>query len=126
MENIFVIPVLLIIIAVLAGIGGLTFLIIGLIHSKPTYWISGAVSLIIAIIVGIIGIISFVKPVMKEFSNNISHLNLRNNYYNNYYADSLINNNNPIDSSYAEAFSGFIVDADKSPVFIKIYLKKDL
>jgi hypothetical protein len=126
MENVFLVPVLLIIIAMLTGIAGLTFLIIGLIQSKPVFWICGSVSMIAAIITGVVGITSFVKPVMKQFSNGIENLNLRNNNYNNYFVDSLITTDNPVDSTYAEAISGFIEDIDNSPVYIKVYPNKDL
>ena len=125
MESFSFLPFLLIILAILIGLGGLTFLIIGLVQSKKVFWISGSVGLITSLVVIIIGITSFVSPLMTNISNGIKKYDLKNRHFNNEFSNSPEYLDNPVDTSYADVISGFIVDNENSPVYIRVFPKRE-
>jgi len=119
-------PVLLIVLAILILLAGLTFLIIGLIQRKKAFWISGAAGLFTAIILAVVATTILIKPLMNEMSNGFKDFDLKNRHLNNDFTNAPDHFDNPVDTSFADATSGFIEDVDNSPVLIRVFPKRDL
>lgn len=126
MENFTFLPFMMIIIAILAGIGGLALLIIGLINNKLKLWLSGAIALFVAIIIGILGSVYSIKSVVSNFAENIDKLKMENKHNSYVFSDSTTFSDRPVDSTFAEPISGFIEDTDNSKVYIKVFPSKDI
>jgi hypothetical protein len=120
--------ILMIIIAVIAILGGLTLLIIGLIQNKIKLWIPGLIVFVIAFIIGIVGAIYSLRTFIINVSHNSENF-LNNRYHDlnhKIFSDTTYNMDSPVDSTFAEPVSGFIDDADNSLIYIKVFPKKDL
>ena len=125
MENITFLPFLLIILAIFLGLAGLTFLIVGLVQNKKVLWISGSSGLVISIVIIVMGITSLVSPMMTDISNGLKNFDLKNRHFNNEFFNKPEYLDNPVDTSYADAISGFIKDSDNSPVYIRVFPKRE-
>jgi hypothetical protein len=118
-------PFLFVIIAILLGITGIVFLILGLISSQPKKWIPGLITFLLALFFGIMAIVSSIRNIAEKVKdlNNYSNSNHWQNTYN---TDSLFKQELPVDSNFSEPASGFINDAENSLVYIRIYPHRDL
>lgn len=114
---------LFVIIAILLGITGIIFLTLGLINSQAKQWLPGLVCLLLAVFIGITGIINSIVSISEKVEK-ISHAPCP--HQNKFNADSLAIRLKPVDSTFAEPVSGFIEDAGKNLVFLKIYPHQDL
>jgi hypothetical protein len=126
MENFSFLPYLLLIIAILTGVAGLTLLIIGLINSKRKLWLPGIIILSSAIIIGIFGFVFFIKTFVTTIKDNIGNLDKMNKHNSYVFSDSTTYNERPVDSTFAEPISGFIEDSDNSKVYIKVFPSRDI
>jgi hypothetical protein len=126
MENFNFLPYMLLIIGILAGIAGLTFLIIGLINSKRKLWLPGAIILSSAIIIGIFGFVFFIKTFVNTIKDNIANIDKLNKHNSYVFSDSTTYNDRPVDSTFAEPVSGFIEDSDNSKVYIKVFPSREI
>jgi hypothetical protein len=125
MNNFSFLPFLLTIIAVIGGVAGITFLIIGLIQSQRKYWLPGAISFVISVIIGLIGMIFSINSFISTVSHNVNKLkNMKSENY--VYSDTSDYSDVPVDTSFAVPVSGFIEDKENSLVYIKVFPKKNL
>lgn len=126
MENYTFLPYLSLIIAILAGVAGLTLLIIGIINSKRKLWLPGAIILSISITIGIIGFLFSVKTFVTNIKDNIIKLDNMNKHNSYVCSDSTTYNDRPVDSTFAEPISGFVEDTDNSMVYVKVFPSRDI
>jgi hypothetical protein len=126
MENFSFLPYLLLIIAILTGVAGLTLLIIGLINSKRKLWLPGIIILSSAILIGIFGFVFFIKTFVTTIKDNIGKLDKMNKHNSYVFSDSTTYNERPVDSTFAEPISGFIEDSDNSKVYINVFPSRDI
>ncbi len=120
METNTFMPFLLVILSILFGIGGIALLVIGLIFSQKRKWIPGLVAFIIAIIMGIVGIVLSFRNVIEKINQNKDYSH-QNTWANTVNPDSLFRQNSPVDSSYIDPVSGFIEDNKHNLIYTKIY-----
>lgn len=113
-------PFLFVIIAILLGISGILFLVLGLISSQPKKWIPGLIAFLLAIFIGIFSIVSSIQNIaekVRRFNNYTSS----HHWQNTFNADSLFEQQRPVDTAFTEPVSGFIEDEENSLVYIRIY-----
>jgi hypothetical protein len=126
MENFSFLPYLLLIIGILAGVAGLTFLIIGLINSKRKLWLPGAIILSSATIIGIFGFVFFIKTFVTNIKDNIEKFDNMKKHNSYVCSDSTTYDDRPVDSTFAEPISGFIEDSDNSMVYVKVFPSRNI
>ena len=115
-------------ISVIAISGGLTLLIIGLVQNKLKLWMPGLIVFVIALIIGISGTIYSLKNIVTNISHNIEKIKNQkhNDPFHYIFSDSTFDFNNPLDSTFSVAVSGFVNDTDKSLIYIRVYSQKEL
>ena len=69
--------------------------------------------------------VSIVSPLMTNISNGIKKYDLKNRHFNNEFSNSPEYLDNPVDTSYADVISGFIEDNENSPVYIRVFPKRE-
>ncbi|MFA4850953.1 MAG: hypothetical protein WC599_00350 [Bacteroidales bacterium] len=126
MENFTFLPYLLIILALLAGIGGIIMLIFGLVHSKQKLWLPGSIIFLIAIIIGIWGMVIIIRSFVPKVVESVAKIEKKTVHYSNIFSDSLSYIDKPVDTTFSESISGFIEDSDNSLIYIKVFPKRDL
>ncbi|MFA5781775.1 MAG: hypothetical protein WC868_05835 [Bacteroidales bacterium] len=126
MENFTFLPYLLIILALLAGIGGIIMLIFGLVHSKQKLWLPGSIIFLIAIIIGIWGMVIIIRSFVPKVVESVAEIEKKTVHYSNIFSDSLSYMDKPVDTTFSESISGFIEDSDNSLIYIKVFPKRDL
>jgi len=126
MENFTFLPYLLVILALLAGIGGIIMLILGLVHSKQKLWLPGSIIFLIAIIIGIWGMVIIIHSFVPKVVESVAKIENNAMHYSNIFSDSLSYMDKPVDTTFSESISGFIEDSDNSLVYIKVFPKRDL
>jgi hypothetical protein len=123
--------VILLFITLVIASAGLILFILGLILKKPGQWVPGIILTVVSIILGIYSLVLF--------GNSVSHSSYRSNDYSNYNYNDPDNDNNDQNSQAPDVakpktnndagssrVSGFIQDADKSLIYIKIHPAADL
>ena len=126
MENFSFLPFLMVILAILGGVSGITLLIIGLINSKRKLWLPGAIIVTVSIIIGIVGFLFSIRTFVTNIADNIKDLDKHNKHNNYVFSDSSTFSERPVDTTFAEPISGFIEDTDNSMVYIKVFPSRDL
>ena len=101
-------------------------MILGLTQSKRSFWISGTLLFLIALISGGIGAVYSVENVVNKVSENIDKFEKRNKHGTIVFSDNDTVPERQVDTTFSEPISGFIEDIDNSMVYIKVYPKREL
>ncbi|NVO02635.1 MAG: hypothetical protein HXX09_08000 [Bacteroidetes bacterium] len=120
---------LVFIIALLFAMTGVILFVIGLVGKRKPLWISGIISMALAIVLFLsallFGIYKFVTIIEKAAKSNYQYLDY---HYKEspYYKDKHDSLETFLDSNYRKPISGLILGNDDSEVFVKIYPNKSI